>query len=49
MAEGDGEPAGDATESERADDADPTGPLARGKTALTEAVGLVVDAVLDAL
>lgn len=49
MAEGDGEPAGGTTESERADDEEPTGPLARVKTALTEAVGLVVDAVLDAL
>jgi len=49
MAEGDGEQAGDATESDRCGDEEPTGPLARAKTALTEAVGLVVDAVLDAV
>ncbi|OYR39732.1 hypothetical protein DJ82_03435 [Halorubrum sp. Ib24] len=31
------------------DDAESTGPLARAEAAVTEAVGLVVDAVLDAI
>jgi len=50
----------DANDARRADDesvgdrdgdadAESTGPLARLRTAVTEAVGLVVDAVLDAV
>ena len=44
MTENDGDPA-----SDRDDDGESTGPLARAKTTVTEAVGVVVDAVLDAI
>jgi hypothetical protein len=49
MVDGDDEPTGGARKRDRGDETEPTGPLARAKTALTEAVGVAVDAVLDAL